>query len=64
MVKMALLADEFPELHDEKNARRLIAMSEVFAERQGQPQLAHDPRLWRLVHLADRAAREANGTGE
>jgi hypothetical protein len=58
------LTDEFPELNDPEHAQRIIGMSREYAEMMGKPELADEPAMWRLMHLANAAmvaAKEEEG---
>ena len=61
------LVGEFPELNEPEHAQRVIQMTREYAEMMGQPDLADNPQMWRLVHLANAAMvaakeEEANGS--
>jgi hypothetical protein len=49
------LVGEFPELNDRDHAQRIIGMSREYAEMMGRPELADEPQMWRLMHLANAA---------
>jgi hypothetical protein len=58
------LTAEFPELNDAEHAQRVIGMSREYAEMMGKPELADEPAMWRLMHLANAAmvaAKEEEG---
>lgn len=49
------LVGEFPELNDPEHAQRVIGMSREYAEMMNRPDLADEPQMWRLMHLANAA---------
>lgn len=49
------LVGEFPELNEPEHAQRIIAMSREYAEMMNRPDLADEPQMWRLMHLANAA---------
>lgn len=58
------LTAEFPELNDPEHAQRVIGMSREYAEMMNKPELADEPAMWRLMHLANAAmvaAKEEEG---
>jgi hypothetical protein len=58
------LTSEFPELNEPEHAQRVIGMSREYAEMMGKPELADEPAMWRLMHLANAAmvaAKEEEG---
>jgi hypothetical protein len=58
------LTSEFPELNEPEHAQRVIVMSREYAEMMGKPELADEPAMWRLMHLANAAmvaAKEEEG---
>lgn len=58
------LTSEFPELNDPEHAQRVIGMSREYAEMMNKPELADEPAMWRLMHLANAAmvaAKEEEG---
>jgi hypothetical protein len=57
------LTDEYPELQDPKVAGDVIQASRQYAEMLGQPELAGNPMLWRLVYMGIKAADVANSEG-
>ena len=49
------LVGEFPELNEPEHAQRILAMSREYAEMMNRPELADEPQMWRLMHLANAA---------
>jgi len=49
------LVGEFPELNDPQHAQRIMGMSREYAEMMNRPDLADEPQMWRLMHLANAA---------
>jgi hypothetical protein len=49
------LVGEFPELNEPEHAQRILAMSREYAEMMNRPDLADEPQMWRLMHLANAA---------
>lgn len=58
------LVAEFPELNEQDHAQRVIGMSREYAEMMGEPQLADNPQMWRLMHLANAAMVAAKEEGD
>jgi hypothetical protein len=58
------LVAEFPELNEPEHAQRIIGMSREYAEMMGQPEVADNPQMWRLMHLANAAMVAAKEEGE
>jgi hypothetical protein len=52
------LLDEYPELSEPDVLRLILATAEQLSKHIGVPQLADDPRMWRLAYLAGRAMGE------
>jgi hypothetical protein len=57
------LTDEYPELRKPDVAGDVIEASRQYAEMLGQPELANNPMLWRLVYMGIKAADVANTEG-
>jgi len=60
----AQLVGEFPELDDPEHAQRIVSMTRQYAEMMGRPDLADEPQMWRLMHLANAAMVAAKEEGE
>jgi hypothetical protein len=54
------LVAEFPELGDPEVAEHVVGLAHELAQQMERPDLAGDPRFWRLAYLAGRAADIAN----
>jgi uncharacterized protein YdiU (UPF0061 family) len=58
------LVGEFPELNEPEHAQRIVSMTRQYAEMMGRPDLADEPQMWRLMHLANAAMVAAKEEGE
>jgi hypothetical protein len=58
------LVGEYPELGDEETARNVLGVAEQWAQSIGQPELAANPQVWKLVYLAGRAVDSGNQEGD
>lgn len=57
------IASEFPELAQEDVANETVKLAHQLAEGLGRPELANEPKFWRLAYMAGRAAEAANSEG-
>lgn len=57
------LTEEFPQLKEPQVAEDVIKQSRQYAEMLGQPELAGNPMLWRLVYMGIKSAEAANDEG-
>lgn len=57
------LVGEFPELGSEEQAQRVVQAAQEWATNIGQPELASNPMVWRMVYMASKAAESANNEG-
>jgi hypothetical protein len=56
---VASLVGEFPEIAEEDTAKQVLQAAGQLAEQMGQPELGQNPKFWRVVYMAGRAADAA-----
>jgi hypothetical protein len=56
---VAALVGEFPEMAEEETAQQVLGAAAQLAQSMGHPELAEDPKFWRVVYMAGRAADAA-----
>lgn len=57
------LVAEIPDLADPETAERTVRAARELADSLGQPELANEPKFWRLAHFALQTAEQANTEG-
>lgn len=57
------LVAEFPDIGDEKVAQQVMQTARQLAEDLGHPELANEPRFWRMAYLNGAAIRAAKDEG-
>lgn len=57
------LVAEFPDIAETETSQRVVKLAAEFAEQLGQPDLANNPKMWRIAYMVGRAAEAANSEG-
>jgi hypothetical protein len=57
------LVDEFPDLATPEVAQHVVQTARELAQQLGQPELANEPKFWRMAYMMGKAAESANQEG-